>query len=293
MATAISSLLLFTALPLASAQPPTVLDPDNFGSCPPLTLEDLGDTESLTEFEGLVVGALQGIEISIPAAVRILDYRVLCASSGLRRNTSNSVSVLVSFECRGDTCQGRTPSEVVNSTEQFDFNCTRDFRGEFSYLSGMFQGVTRQESPLGNLSSGGGGEEEVLEDRCGLCLNPSRDVGLPADPVTHCIACAAECDEGQRRCVGTGPNQCCNWYLNDTCVATCPAPLVGDTTTYDCGCPGLLLENGAITYSERLLIGSEARHACNDGFVLSQPCTNIRTCTLDGWEGSEYTCLCT
>ena len=37
------------------------------------------------------------------------------------------------------------------------------------------------------------------------------------------------------RCVGPDPDQCCNWYLNDTCVATCPAPMVGDPNTFNCG----------------------------------------------------------
>lgn len=35
--------------------------------------------------------------------------------------------------------------------------------------------------------------------------------------------------------MGVNADQCCNWYLNDRCVVTCPAPLVGDSETYDCG----------------------------------------------------------
>ena len=46
------------------------------------------------------------------------------------------------------------------------------------------------------------------------------------------LACSASCNEGQRRCVGIGSNQCCNWYLNDMCVAS---PLVGNAQTFNCG----------------------------------------------------------
>ncbi len=43
------------------------------------------------------------------------------------------------------------------------------------------------------------------------------------------------CNEGQRRCVGTSIYQCCNWYLNNTCINTCPFPLTGSNDTFDCG----------------------------------------------------------
>ena len=50
--------------------------------------------------------------------------------------------------------------------------------------------------------------------------------------------CVQGCSEGQMQCVGVdGPDQCCNWYLEDRCVVTCPGDMEGDTqlnTTYDC-----------------------------------------------------------
>ena len=49
------------------------------------------------------------------------------------------------------------------------------------------------------------------------------------------LACAAECNEGQRRCAGANAINCCNWYVNGTCVVTCPSPLMGDPATFDCG----------------------------------------------------------
>lgn len=50
-------------------------------------------------------------------------------------------------------------------------------------------------------------------------------------------ACEEGCDEGQMRCIGStsDPLRCCNWYLNNICQVTCPAPLVGNPETFDCG----------------------------------------------------------
>ena len=56
------------------------------------------------------------------------------------------------------------------------------------------------------------------------------------------------------------------------------------------GCPALSLDNGEITYSDRFAPGSVATFTCNEGFRLDPPCTNTRSCTMDGWTGFNYTC---
>ena len=38
-----------------------------------------------------------------------------------------------------------------------------------------------------------------------------------------------------KRCSGPGAAQCCNWFLDNTCVVTCPSTMVGDPVTFDCG----------------------------------------------------------
>ena len=51
-------------------------------------------------------------------------------------------------------------------------------------------------------------------------------------PITVCIT---KCTQGQGRCfIGQSGDQCCNFYLEDECVAECPSPLVNDSS-YDCG----------------------------------------------------------
>ena len=48
-------------------------------------------------------------------------------------------------------------------------------------------------------------------------------------------ACTATCTEGLRRCyITSSGEQCCNFYLEDDCVESCPSPLVADNDV-DCG----------------------------------------------------------
>ena len=53
-------------------------------------------------------------------------------------------------------------------------------------------------------------------------------------PILIILACNG-CTEGMMRCLGRNENQCCSWFLNDRCVQFCPAPLVGNPDTFDCG----------------------------------------------------------
>ena len=121
---------------------------------------------------------------------------------------------------------------------------------------------------------------------------------------TGCI----ECNEGQMRCVGNdAPGRCCNWYLNNSCYITCPAPLVGNQITYDCGkhknvnhsksliltltteCVELTVVNGRVNFTEQFQIGSVASYTCNEGYIPDDT-SRTRTCTMDGWSGSNFTC---
>ena len=53
-------------------------------------------------------------------------------------------------------------------------------------------------------------------------------------PILILVVCNS-CTEGMMRCLGRDVNQCCSWFLNDKCVQFCPAPLVGNAETFDCG----------------------------------------------------------
>lgn len=126
--------------------------------------------------------------------VQVLRFHVVCDSSGLLRNTSSSVSVVVNFLCRGPTCRGGGPNEtIVNSTEQFQFNCVTvivggvSVEGEilggreaFAFERGRFLGSFRRVEPVASFST-------AREDRCGLCVDPAVDIGRAADNETHCM----------------------------------------------------------------------------------------------------------
>ena len=44
-----------------------------------------------------------------------------------------------------------------------------------------------------------------------------------------------DCSQGQMRCFfNSSGEQCCNFYLEDECVAECCSPLVNDSN-FDCG----------------------------------------------------------
>ena len=63
-------------------------------------------------------------------------------------------------------------------------------------------------------------------------------------------------------------------------------------------CPSLTLDNGDISFSNLLFVGSVATHTCDreNGYVLSGVDVSVmestRTCALSGWSGTEITCEC-
>ena len=58
---------------------------------------------------------------------------------------------------------------------------------------------------------------------------------FPCDHVDPITACGVGCNQGQGRCFfNSSGDQCCNFYLEDECVAECPSHLMNDSN-YDCG----------------------------------------------------------
>lgn len=48
------------------------------------------------------------------------------------------------------------------------------------------------------------------------------------------VDCHLICDE-THVCIGFRREQCCNWFINNTCAIGCLHPLVGDFETKECG----------------------------------------------------------
>ena len=169
--------------------------------------------------------------------MQILDYRIVCEAAGLRRGTISSFSVVVKYECQGIFCGTANLDNPGSFTRYLSLDCNQDNTYTMTSIQrGAELTLPTVANPL-NIS---------LNNRCGECTQVARNpnycagmsilfftLSIPSYVIS--IACSASCNEGQRRCVGIGSNQCCNWYLNNSCVATCPSPLVGNATTFNCG----------------------------------------------------------
>ena len=95
-------------------------------SCPSITVNDLGSTTPFSS-NGLVSLAARPVSRvtgdGIP--VRIVDYHIVCEASGMSRNTSSFVSVLVQFQCNfpGGTDTLAVCDGTTMVTRQYQFSC--------------------------------------------------------------------------------------------------------------------------------------------------------------------------
>ena len=101
--------------------------------------------------------------------VDISGMMVVCESTGLLRNTINSFSVIVSYNCTGITgCDGTL------RTEQFQYDCNSDDTFAEALILG---GDLRTQSPSGTLMT-------PLNVECGRCVESGGDV--PSNMDDHC-----------------------------------------------------------------------------------------------------------
>lgn len=259
------------------------------GSCPRLTTADIGNTTALST-EGLVAEFINPAG-DVPAGdrtelVRIMESMFVCEASGTMRDEISSVSFVVRYQtCPRSNC---LPNNVQVRTEQFQFDCIASSNTFGEKLFGL---ATRTETPSVDLSS-------ALLEQCGECTEPDGFTsGFIRD--THCRGCHEDCT-GSGRCLGsTSAAQCCNYYLNGRCVQDCGSDLVPDPNTFDCvtfRCEELPMDpTYTTTYSNNTYPeGSTASQSCNGdgGFVVSSGSTetNIRTCTRNGWSGTDIVC---
>ena len=65
--------------------------------------------------------------------------------------------------------------------------------------------------------------------------------------------------------------------------------LISTTLSTVIECEELTVMNGAMFYTNLLQYGSVATYTCNEGYIPDNTSTT-RTCTMDGWTGSEFFC---
>ena len=147
-------------------------------SCPPITVGDLGSTTNFSDV-GLVPLAVRppGEPInSIP--VRIINYHVVCDTSGTGRDTSTFVSVLVLFQCNFlsgagtlAVCDGST---IV--TRQYQFSC---ISGEWNTVISGSALFVQTLNPTATLTT-------PLDNQCRRCIDEQQSTNPNIDPTTHC-----------------------------------------------------------------------------------------------------------
>ena len=159
------------------------------GSCPRLTTADIGNTVELST-DGLISGAINTAGDVLGSQrtelVRVLESMIVCEASGAVRGEISSVSFIVRYEtCPRSNCDD-PPNDVVERTEQFQFDCsasTNTFDGR--KLLGL---PTRTQPPSG-LSS-------AFLQQCGECTEPDQfSRGFIGN--THCrgeFSLSFECD---------------------------------------------------------------------------------------------------
>ena len=151
-------------------------------SCLSITINDLGNTTSFSS-DGLVADGIvpQG-ESGTNIPVRIMNYTIVCDTSGNRRNTSSYVSVVVQFQCDFQStdstltvCNGNT---IV--TRQYQFQCI-DRNGQ-SIWDASVSGNTffvQTLDPNATLST-------PLANQCRRCIDEQQSSSPNINDTTHC-----------------------------------------------------------------------------------------------------------
>jgi hypothetical protein len=142
-------------------------------SCTIPTLDELGRSDMLST-HGLVAASFEAADGGgrEPQQVRIIDFSVVCESSGVVRGSISSISLVINFECVGTICG----NEVSNRTEQFQYDC-------FAYTTPplLNKSLGRRVRSLSTTAT----LMTTPMKKCGDC---SEEVvgGIVPDPVTHC-----------------------------------------------------------------------------------------------------------
>jgi hypothetical protein len=154
-----------------------------------------------SELPAIIAGAL---EVGDPTAVTIHRHNFLCFAHASRLDEYRAASVAVNFTTPA------MPLEV-NIISLF---CTPGGSWVFNGLG------------LANGSS----FDLPLKENCSDCTNNAN---------SYCTACNAMCDQlgGSGRCFGSGPTQCCPFYLSTLCTSSlsgCPIGSTVNATTFVC-----------------------------------------------------------
>ena len=152
-------------------------------SCPLITTSDLGSITELST-DGLVsLGLAPPGQTVVNIEALILNYTIVCDASGIRKDTSSYVSVVVQLQCNfpGGTgalavCDGST---IL--TRQYQFQCI-DRSGQLVWAASVSGSpmFVQTENPTATLDT-------PLADRCRRCIDDQQEAtNNNINDTTHC-----------------------------------------------------------------------------------------------------------
>ena len=165
--------LLISCIYMANAQ----------SSCPSITVGDLGSTTDFSS-DGLVPLALiPPGEASGSVPVRIMNYHIVCDASGMNRDTSSFVSVLIQFQCNFPSGTGTLADcdGTTMVTRQYQFSCISGQNGQNVWViivsgSDLF---VQTLNPVATFST-------PLNNQCRRCIDDQQSANPNIDTITHC-----------------------------------------------------------------------------------------------------------
>ena len=150
-------------------------------SCPSITVHDLGSTTDFST-DGLVPKVVRS-DGDIP--VRIIAYHIVCDASGMSRNTSSFVSVLVQFQCNFPSGAGTLADcdGTTTVTRQYQFSCVsaQNDRGDHEWndiISGSDLFVQTLNPTTTFMTP--------LDNQCRRCIDDEQSTNPNINPTTHC-----------------------------------------------------------------------------------------------------------
>lgn len=150
--------------------------------CSRLTVANLGSTTAFSDYGLLSRSLVAGRTHHPPVPVKINNHKILCDATGMRRETSSYVSVLVQFQCNfsGSTAILANCNGITNITRQYHYRCS----DSNVWVDESFE----TENPNATFHT-------ELADHCRSCHDPREHPTEPIDQNTHCRRKTYNCDQ--------------------------------------------------------------------------------------------------
>ena len=116
--------------------------------------------------------------------VRIIAYHIVCDASGMSRNSSSFVSVLVQFQCNFPSGTGTLADcdSTTTVTRQYQFSCVSDLSGQNAEWNDIVSGnnlFVQTLNPTATFMT-------PLDNQCRRCIDDKQSANPNINDTTHC-----------------------------------------------------------------------------------------------------------